>query len=130
SIINRLGFNNEGQAAALGRLSGRRSGVVGVNIGAGRDSEDRIGDYALGISRMSAVADYLTINISSPNTPGFRDLPAPQPPTAEPAGLARSAGAGGARCVARARAGGEGRWCEAAAASRQARPRYRRCRPS
>ena len=56
----------------------RRSGVVGVNIGAGRDSEDRIGDYVSGIATMSAVADYLTINISSPNTPGLRDLQAPE----------------------------------------------------
>jgi dihydroorotate dehydrogenase len=78
AIINRLGFNNEGQAAALPRLAATRSGVVGVNIGAGRDSEDRIGDYVSGISRMSAVADYLTINISSPNTPGLRDLQAPE----------------------------------------------------
>jgi dihydroorotate dehydrogenase len=77
AIINRLGFNNEGQAAALPRLSGRRTGVVGVNIGAGKDSEDRIGDYVSGIVRMSPVADYLTINISSPNTPGLRDLQAP-----------------------------------------------------
>jgi len=78
AIINRLGFNNEGQAAALPRLSGRRNGVVGVNIGAGRDSEDRIGDYVSGIASMSGVADYLTINISSPNTPGLRDLQAPE----------------------------------------------------
>jgi dihydroorotate dehydrogenase len=78
AIINRLGFNNEGQAAALPRLSGRRNGVVGVNIGAGRDSEDRIADYVSGIASMSAVADYLTINISSPNTPGLRDLQAPE----------------------------------------------------
>ena len=78
AIINRLGFNNEGQAAALPRLLARRSGVVGVNIGAGRDSEDRIGDYVSGIATMSAVADYLTINISSPNTPGLRDLQAPE----------------------------------------------------
>jgi dihydroorotate dehydrogenase len=78
AIINRLGFNNEGQQAALTRLSGRRNGVVGVNIGAGRDSEDRIADYVSGIANMSAVADYLTINISSPNTPGLRDLQAPE----------------------------------------------------
>jgi len=78
AIINRLGFNNEGQAAALPRLLARRSGVVGVNIGAGRDSGDRIGDYVSGIATMSAVADYLTINISSPNTPGLRDLQAPE----------------------------------------------------
>ncbi len=77
AIINRLGFNNGGQAAALPRLSARRSGVVGVNIGAGKDSADRIGEYVSGIARMSPVADYLTINISSPNTPGLRDLQAP-----------------------------------------------------
>jgi dihydroorotate dehydrogenase len=77
AIINRLGFNNDGQDAALRRLGGTRSGIVGVNIGAGRDSEDRAGDYVEGIARMSAVADYLTINISSPNTPGLRDLQAP-----------------------------------------------------
>ena len=77
AIINRLGFNNEGQEAALPRLAGRRQGIVGVNIGAGRDSQDRIGDYVSGLKRMSAVADYLTINISSPNTPGLRDLQAP-----------------------------------------------------
>jgi dihydroorotate dehydrogenase len=78
AIINRLGFNNEGQAAALPRLAGRRTGMVGVNIGAGRDSEDRIGDYVSGVARMSPVADYLTVNISSPNTPGLRDLQAPE----------------------------------------------------
>jgi dihydroorotate dehydrogenase len=78
AIINRLGFNNEGQAAALPRLAAGRNGVVGVNIGAGRDSEDRIGDYVTGIAGMSAAADYLTINISSPNTPGLRDLQAPE----------------------------------------------------
>jgi dihydroorotate dehydrogenase len=78
AIINRLGFNNEGQEAALPRLTARRSGVVGVNIGAGKDSEDRIGDYVSGIARMSPVAGYLTINISSPNTPGLRDLQAPE----------------------------------------------------
>jgi dihydroorotate dehydrogenase len=78
AIINHFGFNNEGQESALPRLPARRSGVVGVNIGAGRDSEDRIGDYVSGIARMSPVADYLTINISSPNTPGLRDLQAPE----------------------------------------------------
>ena len=77
AIINRLGFNNEGQEAAVSRLAARRQGIVGVNIGAGRDSKDRIGDYVLGIARTSALADYLTINISSPNTPGLRDLQAP-----------------------------------------------------
>jgi dihydroorotate dehydrogenase len=78
AIINRLGFNNEGQDAALSRLKGRGNGIVGVNLGAGRNSADRIGDYAAGIARMAEVASYFTINISSPNTPGLRDLHAPE----------------------------------------------------
>jgi len=78
AIINRLGFNNEGQEAALARLKQRLPGVVGVNIGAGRDSPDRIADYVSGIERMGVVASYVTVNISSPNTPGLRDLQAPE----------------------------------------------------
>lgn len=78
AIINRLGFNNEGQEAALARLKARAPGIVGVNIGAGRDSTDRVSDYVAGIERMGAVASYLTVNISSPNTPGLRDLQAPE----------------------------------------------------
>ena len=78
AVINRLGFNNEGQEAALQRLRQRPAGVVGVNIGAGRDSEDRIADYVSGIEWMGAAASYFTVNISSPNTPGLRDLQAPQ----------------------------------------------------
>jgi dihydroorotate dehydrogenase len=78
AIINRLGFNNEGQAAALARLRSRPRGVVGVNLGANRDSKDFIADYAEGITRMAPVADYFTINISSPNTPGLRDFQAPR----------------------------------------------------
>ena len=75
AVINRMGFNNRGQAAALERLSQRsRRGIVGVNIGANKDAADRIADYAAGVRMMSAVADYLTVNISSPNTPGLRDL--------------------------------------------------------
>ncbi len=77
AVINRLGFNNEGQEAALVRLKHRGGGIVGVNLGAGRDSKDRIGDYVTGITRMAEVASYFTINISSPNTPGLRDLQAP-----------------------------------------------------
>ena len=78
AVINRLGFNNRGQAAATERLAGRdRSrGVVGINIGANKDSADRIADYALGVRAMAPLADYLTVNISSPNTPGLRDLQA------------------------------------------------------
>jgi dihydroorotate dehydrogenase len=78
AIVNRLGFNNEGQDAALTRLARRPRGIVGVNLGANRDSTDRIADYADGITRMAPVADYFTINISSPNTPGLRDLQAPR----------------------------------------------------
>jgi dihydroorotate dehydrogenase len=78
AVINRLGFNNEGQAAALARLRDRPKGIVGVNLGAGRDSKDRIADYVEGIGRMADVASYITINISSPNTPGLRDLQTPE----------------------------------------------------
>ncbi|MEF2072215.1 quinone-dependent dihydroorotate dehydrogenase [Consotaella aegiceratis] len=76
AMINRLGFNNEGHAEALERLTARRrkAGIVGVNIGANKDSADRVQDYVDGISLFEPVADYLTVNISSPNTPGLRDL--------------------------------------------------------
>jgi dihydroorotate dehydrogenase len=75
AVINRMGFNNDGQQAALARLKGsRRGGIVGVNIGANKDSADRISDYAAGVRAMLGVADYLTVNISSPNTPGLRAL--------------------------------------------------------
>lgn len=74
-VINRMGFNNKGQAAALARLAARRRrGIVGVNVGANKDAIDRVADYASGIRQMAPVADYLTINISSPNTPGLRAL--------------------------------------------------------
>jgi dihydroorotate dehydrogenase len=76
AVINRLGFNNGGQPAAYGRLQldMRLPGIIGVNVGANKDSEDRIADYASGVRAMAQVADYLTINISSPNTPGLRGL--------------------------------------------------------
>jgi dihydroorotate dehydrogenase len=75
AVINRLGFNNDGHAAALARLAARRhSGIIGINIGANKDSSDRIADYVTGIETFSDVADYLTVNISSPNTPGLRSL--------------------------------------------------------
>ena len=75
ALINRLGFNNGGQLAAFQRLYGcRHPGPIGVNVGANKDSADRIADYVLGVRSMSAVADYLTINVSSPNTPGLRGL--------------------------------------------------------
>jgi dihydroorotate dehydrogenase len=76
AVVNRMGFNNQGQPAAFQRLSlsDHRSGPIGVNIGANKDSADRIADYVSGVRAMSQVADYLTINISSPNTPGLRGL--------------------------------------------------------
>ncbi len=78
AIINRMGFNNAGQDTALARLAGLKreypKAVVGVNIGANKDATDRIADYAHGVALMGPVARYLTINISSPNTPGLRAL--------------------------------------------------------
>jgi dihydroorotate dehydrogenase len=74
AIVNRLGFNNDGHDAALVRLRSRPSGIVGVNIGAGKDSADRVADYVQGIERFRSVASYFTVNVSSPNTPGLRDL--------------------------------------------------------
>jgi len=76
AVINRLGFNNQGQPAAFRRLieCGPSRGIVGVNIGANKDSADRIADYVSGVRAMSRVARYLTMNISSPNTPGLRQL--------------------------------------------------------
>jgi dihydroorotate dehydrogenase len=76
AIINRFGLNSEGLEAARRRLSQRRGrpGIVGVNVGANKDSADRIADYALCIRELSGLVDFLTINVSSPNTPGLRDL--------------------------------------------------------
>ena len=76
AAINRMGFNNRGQPAAFQRLLGcsHVRGIIGVNIGANKDSADRIADYVEGVRAMSPVARYLTINISSPNTPGLRQL--------------------------------------------------------
>ena len=76
AVINRFGLNSEGLDAARRRLANRRGrpGIVGVNIGANKDSTDRIADYALCIERLCGLADFLTINVSSPNTPGLRDL--------------------------------------------------------
>ncbi len=76
AVINRMGFNNGGQAAAYERLrhATHLHGVIGVNVGANKDSADRIADYAIGARKMAPVARYLTINISSPNTPGLRGL--------------------------------------------------------
>ncbi|MGV3548492.1 quinone-dependent dihydroorotate dehydrogenase [Rhizobium sp.] len=78
AVVNRFGFNSEGHGAALARLQARRgrSGIVGVNIGANKDAADRIADYVAGIRAFAGVASYFTANISSPNTPGLRDLQA------------------------------------------------------
>lgn len=78
AVINRMGFNNEGQAKAAARLKNLRkqrlAGPLGINIGANKDSADRIADYVQGVAAMAGVGDYLTVNISSPNTPGLRAL--------------------------------------------------------
>jgi dihydroorotate dehydrogenase len=76
AVINRLGFNNQGHARAHQRLAARvgRGGIVGVNIGANKDSADRIADYEAGVRGFADLASYLTVNISSPNTPGLRGM--------------------------------------------------------
>ena len=80
AIINRLGFNSEGAVACARRLEiwrrGGRPGILGVNIGKNKDSRDAAADYREGARRLGAYADYLVINVSSPNTPGLRDLQA------------------------------------------------------
>ncbi len=80
AVINRMGFNNDGADAAHARLAalGERAGPIGVNLGANKDSDDRVGDYQAGLTRFWDVADYFTVNISSPNTPGLRGLQDPQ----------------------------------------------------
>lgn len=76
AVINRMGFNNNGLDAFAARLEARkgRTGVVGVNLGANKDSEDRAADYLTSLKRLAGLADFFTINISSPNTPGLRAL--------------------------------------------------------
>lgn len=78
AVINRLGFNNEGHEACAARLIARRgkAGIVGVNIGTNKDSVDRVADYEAGIRRFAPLCSYLTVNISSPNTPGLRNMQA------------------------------------------------------
>ncbi|PPD42883.1 MAG: dihydroorotate dehydrogenase (quinone) [Methylocystis sp.] len=101
AVINRYGFNNDGHAPALERLTRRLArfgetkerrhygagpfrgahdgaGVLGVNVGANKDAESRVADYVAGVGAFADVADYLTINVSSPNTPGLRDLQEPE----------------------------------------------------
>jgi dihydroorotate dehydrogenase len=75
AVINRMGFNNGGLEPFAARLIRRaRRGHVGANLGANKDSADRIGDYVTGLRRLWGLSDYFTVNISSPNTPGLRDL--------------------------------------------------------
>lgn len=75
-VINRLGFNSQGAQTVLARLAARAEsgGIIGINIGANKDTADRIADYVGLIERFAPVASYVTINISSPNTPGLRNL--------------------------------------------------------
>ena len=78
AVINRMGFNNGGQAAAMARVARMRAkprrALLGINIGANKDAADRVADYVTGVRAMAPLADWLTINISSPNTPGLRAL--------------------------------------------------------
>jgi dihydroorotate dehydrogenase len=76
ALINRMGFNNDGLAAVERRLAalGARPGVLGANLGANKDSADRVADYVQGLQALHPLVDYLAINVSSPNTPGLRDL--------------------------------------------------------
>ena len=76
AVVNRLGFNSEGHGPPHARLMARRgrAGIVGVNVGANKESHDRAADYVAGVAAFADVADYFTVNISSPNTPGLRDL--------------------------------------------------------
>ena len=73
ALINRMGFNNEGLEAVAARLArrDRRRGVVGANLGVNRDSPDPLADYLLGVEKLAPLADYLVVNVSSPNTPGL-----------------------------------------------------------
>src|SRR6185437_10097529 len=75
AVINRMGFNSAGLEPTLARLRARRRvGIVGVNLGKNRDSTDAAADYLDGVRRVGRLADYFVINVSSPNTPGLRDL--------------------------------------------------------
>jgi dihydroorotate dehydrogenase len=75
AIINRMGFNNAGLKAFAARLARRPAGaVIGANLGANKDTEDKAADYVAGLTRLRGLADYVAVNVSSPNTPGLRDL--------------------------------------------------------
>jgi dihydroorotate dehydrogenase len=75
AVINRMGFNNRGLDAYTAQMAGRkRRGIVGANIGANKDAGDRVADYVSGLKRVAGLCDYVTVNVSSPNTPGLRAL--------------------------------------------------------
>ena len=74
ALINRLGFNNEGLEAVAARVKGPRSGILGINIGKNKETEDAAADYVPAARRLAPFADYMVINVSSPNTPGLRAL--------------------------------------------------------
>jgi dihydroorotate dehydrogenase len=76
AVINRMGFNNDGAQAVLRRLAARAhlGGIIGVNVGANKDTADRVADYVKLIETFAPVASYFTVNVSSPNTPGLRNL--------------------------------------------------------
>jgi dihydroorotate dehydrogenase len=74
AVINRMGFDNDGMAWVADRLARPRKGIVGINIGANKDSADRIADYRLAFAKLAPLADYVAVNVSSPNTPGLRGL--------------------------------------------------------
>ena len=74
AVINRMGFDNDGMEGVAERLARRGKGIVGINIGANKDSADRIADYRKTFERLSPHADYVAVNVSSPNTPGLRGL--------------------------------------------------------
>ena len=75
ALINRLGFNNHGANIVLGRIkSNKKLGILGINVGPNKDSNDRVNDYLIGIRTFHKVSDYITINISSPNTENLRNF--------------------------------------------------------
>jgi len=73
-VVNRMGFDNDGMEAVAARLARRPKGIVGINIGANKDSAERSADYRAAFARLSPFADYVAVNVSSPNTPGLRAL--------------------------------------------------------
>ena len=75
ALINRLGFNNQGSETILNRIkSNKKNGILGVNVGPNKDSDNRLNDYLIGLEKFHEVADYITINISSPNTENLRNF--------------------------------------------------------